>query len=39
MSNAIGGAMMDIDKLIRPSVEHQIEAQTPLVKEDEQDGE
>lgn len=39
MSNAIGGAMQGVDKLLRPSVEHQIEAETPIVKEDEQDGE
>lgn len=39
MSNAIGGAMQGIDELIRPSAEHSIEAQKPIVKEDEQDGE
>lgn len=39
MSNAIGGAMQGMDELIRPSAEHTVEAQTPVVKEDEQDGE
>lgn len=39
MSSAIGGAMQGVDALIRPSAEHQIEAQAPIVKEDEQDGE
>ena len=39
MSNAVSGMMAGVDELIRPSVEHQIEAETPIVKEDEQDGE
>jgi len=39
MSNAIGGAMLEIDKLTRPSVEHQIEAERRIVKDDQQDGE
>ena len=39
MSNAIGGAMLELDKLTRPSVEHTIEAQSHVVEEDEHDGE
>ena len=39
MSNAVGGTMMEIDKVIRPSVEHTIETQHHLVEEDEHDGE
>ncbi len=38
MSNAIGAGMMEIDKVIRPSVEHTIDAQSHLVEEDEHDG-
>lgn len=34
-----GALMMGVDKLIRPSAEHRIEAENPIVKEDEQDGE
>lgn len=39
MSNAIGGVMLELDKLARPSVEHTIEAQTHVVEDDEHDGE
>ena len=34
-----GGTMLGVEKLTRPSVEHQVEAETPIVKEDQQDGE
>jgi hypothetical protein len=39
MSNAVGGAMLELDKLTRPSVEHTVEAQSPIIEADEQDGE
>ena len=40
MSNAIGGAMLELDRLItRPSVEHQIETEHPtLEREDDKGG-
>lgn len=34
-----GALMMGVDQLVRPSAEHRIEAENPIVKEDEQDGE
>lgn len=39
MSNAVGAGMMEIDKVIRPSVEHTIETQSHIVEEDELGGE
>ena len=39
VSGAIGGVMLEIDKVTRPSVEHVIETQSHLVDEDEHDGE
>jgi hypothetical protein len=36
---AVGSAFGVFDKIIRPSIEHQIEAQEKIVKEDEKDGE
>jgi hypothetical protein len=40
ISNAVGGAMLELDRILaRPSVEHQIEAQTPIVKREDDDGE
>jgi hypothetical protein len=39
LSNAVGGAMLELDRLLaRPSVEHQIEAETPTVKPQDDDG-
>jgi hypothetical protein len=39
ISGAIGGAMLEIDKFTRPSVEHQVDAQHPILKrEDDADG-
>jgi hypothetical protein len=40
ISNALGGAMLELDRLLtRPSVEHQIETETPIVKREDDDGE
>jgi hypothetical protein len=36
---AVGSAFGVFDKIIRPSIEHQIEAQEKIVKEDEKGGE
>jgi hypothetical protein len=36
---AMGSAFGVFDKIIRPSIEHQIEAQEKIVKEDEKGGE
>lgn len=38
-ASAIGGAFGVFDKIIRPSVEYQIEAQEKIIKEDEKGGE
>lgn len=35
----IGGAFEAIDKIVRPSVEHRIETEQKIVKEDEKGGE
>ena len=35
----LGPFMIGVDKLIRPSQEFRVEAENPVVKEDEQDGE
>ena len=34
-----GALMMGVDQLVRPSAEHRVEAENPIVKADEQDGE
>lgn len=40
ISNAVGGAMLELDRLLtRPSVEHQIETETPVLKREDDDGE
>lgn len=40
ISNIVGGAMMELDRLItRPSIEHQIETENPVVKPEDDDGE
>jgi hypothetical protein len=38
MSSAVGGAMMEMDRFIRPSVEHQIEAQDERIESEDNDG-
>ena len=38
-SSVIGGAMLEIDKVTRPSVEHVIESQSQIIDGDEHDGE
>jgi len=35
----VGGMMIGVDKLIRPSAEFRVEAENPVVKEDEEGGE
>ncbi len=35
ISGAIGGAMQELDRFVRPSAEHRIEAEDPVVEEDE----
>jgi len=38
ISNAVGGAMLELDRLLtRPSVEHQIETETPVLKREDDD--
>jgi len=39
ISSGIGGAMTELDRLARPSAEYRIQAEIPVVEEDEQDGE
>jgi hypothetical protein len=40
ISAGIGAAMLELDRLVaRPSVEHQIEAEHPVLKRDDTDGE
>jgi hypothetical protein len=40
ISHAVGSAMLELDRLLaRPSVEHQIETESPVVEPDEDDGE
>jgi hypothetical protein len=40
ISSAVGGAMLELDRLLtRPSVEHQIETETPILKREDDDGE
>ena len=33
-----GAAMQELDRVVRPSVEHVLDAQTPIVRQIEQDG-
>ena len=37
--DAVGGMMIGVDKLIRPSAEFRVEAENPVFKEDEEGGE
>jgi hypothetical protein len=38
ISNVVGGAMLELDRLLtRPSVEHQIETETPVLKREDDD--
>jgi len=40
ISNVVGGAMLELDRLLaRPSVEHQIETESPIVEPEHDDGE
>ncbi len=40
LSNAVGGTMLEFDRLLaRPSVEHQIETESPVLEAEEDDGE
>ncbi len=40
ISNVVGGAMLELDRLLtRPSVEHQIETETPVLKREDDNGE
>ncbi len=40
ISNVVGGAMLELDRLLtRPSVEHQIETETPIIEREDDDGE
>ena len=40
VSNVVGGAMLELDRLLtRPSVEHQIETETPVLKREDDAGE
>ena len=39
ISSAVGGAMLELDRILtRPSVEHQIETESPIVKPEDDDG-
>ena len=38
VSTFVGGAMMEMDRMIRPSVEYQVEAQDEERQSDEHDG-
>ena len=37
-SSVLGGAMLEIDKVTRPPVEHVIESQSQIIDQDEHDG-
>ena len=39
VSGAIGAAMTEMDRIVRPSAEYRIEAEDPVVEEDEKGGE
>lgn len=39
VSGVIGAAMTEMDRIVRPSAEYRIEAEDPVVEEDEKDGE
>ena len=40
LSNAIGAAMLEADRLLaRPSIEHQIETESPVLEKESDDGE
>ena len=39
VSGAIGAAMTEVDRIVRPSAEYRIEAEDPVVEEDEKGGE
>lgn len=40
ISNFVGGSMLELDRFVRPSVEHTIEAEHPVLKrEDDKGGE
>jgi hypothetical protein len=39
VSSAAGALMNEMDRFIRPSVEHRIQTENPVVKEEEKDGE
>jgi hypothetical protein len=37
-SAGIGAALQELDRVVRPSVEHVVDAQTPIVRTIDQDG-
>ena len=39
VSSGVAGAMMELDRIVRPSVEHVIEMKKPVLKLDQKDGE
>ena len=40
ISNAVGGAMLELDRILtRPSIEHQIETESPILESESDDGE
>ena len=38
VSGAVGAAMTEFDQIVRPSAEYRIQAENPIVKEDEKGG-
>ncbi len=38
VSGAVGAAMTEFDQVVRPSAEYRIQAENPIVKEDEKGG-
>ena len=39
VSSGVAGAMNELDRIVRPSAEYRIEAESPIVEEDEKGGE
>jgi len=38
ISSVVGGAMLEMDRFIRPSVEHRVETETPVLKREDDTG-
>ena len=38
ISSGVAGAMSELDRIVRPSAEHRIQAEDPIVEEDEKGG-